>query len=149
MERISQIMKKAPMPSFTGLIPGEQILFETRPAFWTMSEVVAVIFGILAVFTIPIVVVFYLVQRWKWKRTYFLVTNKRIITIHQRFFGSSITSCPHEKVQNTDLRTGITLLGRRGIIAFDTAGGPLPELVWNNLEAPETVYKTISGLLHK
>lgn len=141
------------------LIDGEQILYEDHPAFWTMAKVLVIAIGTILVCTgvlkvfavaVPILTGIWLWEDWwVWKRIAFTITNKRIITRRGTFFTNALSHCVHEKVQNIDLRTAFTPLGTRGTLTFDTAGGPVPELIWDNLKHPEDVYRRVTEILHK
>jgi hypothetical protein len=142
------------------LMKDEEVLLTVKPAFWTVSKILWLIAAALFSLTtlgVPLVLALGWLSeaRWNWKHTDYVLTNRRVL-VSRRKLGSfnlgtsrNLAHCLHDKIQNIDLSTRVTLLGARGTIAFDTAGTTLKELVWNNLKNPEDVYRQASEILHK
>jgi membrane protein YdbS with pleckstrin-like domain len=136
------------LPSDT-LLFGESLCFETRP-FMGPFFAATVIFTIVSLFWAPfwvIVAATGFINYSQWKNTIYAITSKRIIT-RRGIVGKMYKECPLDKIQNIEVNV-LWYNTKIGNIIFDTAGGPVKELTWINVNNPKEVYQKISAILHK
>ena len=89
---------------------------------------------------------FLLIRICLWKNAIYAITDKRIIVI-KGLLTKSIAECPLTKIQNINVKIG--LISDFGNILFDTAGGPLKELLWLNIYKPQEIYRIVSTIINK
>lgn len=131
------------------IFPGEKIYFELKPARfnWYCLPVLLCILSIFAptlfIVTIPLL----LAADLRYRGRSYAITDKRII-LTNGYFTKQVKACPLGKVQNIDVRVPWGSLDA-GTIAFDTAGTPFKEIVWEWIKNPRETHQKISSILHK
>lgn len=150
-------IKLATIPSYESpkilpskiIIPEEKIYMELKPARfnWYWFPV------FLCIVSIPMPVFFFislpilLIVDASYRARVYAITNKRVI-ITSGVLTKKIKECPIIKIQNIDLQIPWGSLNT-GNIAFDTAGTPFKEIVWEVVKNPRDVHQKISSIIHK
>ena len=143
------------------MLAGEEINFETRPSMTRLifgivgysmlayfGYCFAVQFGMKVVLSVIGFFVFLsLVGYFRYATTAYLLTNKRVI-LRSGIIAESLIQIPLDKIQNVGMKEASTFMDT-GHVSFDTAGGPLKEIVWMNVPSPRKAFKIISEVVHK
>ncbi len=130
------------------LLPGEEVYIETRPNYLAyiggpgIALIITMFFPIVAVITV--IAIFLSIADWR--RTLYVMTNKRILAF-SGILSRSCRQCPIDKLQNFEYKK--YPFSNRGTILFDTAGTGAKEIVWRYIDNVEDAYHKISSVVHK
>lgn len=143
------------------LLPGEEIYYETRPSLtrlvWGITGYsftawiaycFAAQFGLRAVLSVFALFAWLCFYGWlKRATTAYLITTKRVL-LRRGVIAESLIQAPLGKIQNCDMRETSSFMDT-GRISFDTAGGPLKEIVWLNVPSPKKAFRIVSEIIHR
>ncbi len=131
------------------ILPDEEIYFELKPAafnwLWFPSFLVLISLfrPVFLLFSVPILLIANGLRNSK----IYVITTKRIIET-KGLLNKQLVECPLGKIQNINLKMPWASLNT-GNIAFDTAGTPFKEIVWEIIKNPKEVYQKVATILHK